>query len=57
MCDMLDFILEYCTPIEDITDKWKLGLTTYTLDDHEWRLLGQLQDVLKVRVLAVLEST
>jgi len=56
MCDMLNFILEYRAPIEDITDKWKLGLMTYTLDDHEWRLLGQLRDVLKVHVLAVLES-
>ena len=47
-CDMADFIVDYCVPIEDITDKWRLGLTVYTLDDHEWELLGQLHNVLKV---------
>ena len=47
-CDMADFIVDYRVPIEDITDKWRLGLTVYTLDDHEWELLGQLHNVLKV---------
>ncbi|KIM55496.1 hypothetical protein SCLCIDRAFT_30352 [Scleroderma citrinum Foug A] len=45
---MADFIVDYHVPIEDITDKWRLGLTAYTLDNHEWELLGQLHDVLKI---------
>lgn len=48
---MGNFVLEYQVPIDSITDKCKLGLTTYALNDHEWELLRQLQDVLKVRAL------
>ncbi|KIM53769.1 hypothetical protein SCLCIDRAFT_138299, partial [Scleroderma citrinum Foug A] len=46
--DMANFILEYQAPIDSITNKCKLGLTTYALDDHEWELLCQLQDMLKI---------
>jgi len=45
---MSHFVINYCAPIEDITDKQKFGLTAYALDNHEWMLLGQLRDVLKV---------
>lgn len=48
--DMANFVLEYQVPIDDITDKRRLGLTAYALDEHEWELLCQLQDVLKVHV-------
>ncbi|KAJ8591968.1 hypothetical protein M405DRAFT_891619, partial [Rhizopogon salebrosus TDB-379] len=30
-----------------MTDKRKLGLGVYELDDHEWTLVTQLRDVLK----------
>jgi hypothetical protein len=46
--DMLDFVLKYRVAIDGITDKHKLGLSSYGLDDHEWVLLEQLHDVLKV---------
>ena len=48
---MGNFILEYQAPIDSITDKRKLGLTAYALNDHEWELLHQLWDVLKVHAL------
>ena len=47
---MANFILEYYDLIDAITDKWKLRLVTYSLDGHEWELLGQLRDVLEVHV-------
>ena len=46
-CNMANVVVDYCVPIEDITNKWRLGLTAYTLNNHEWELLGQLRDVLK----------
>ncbi|KIK13143.1 hypothetical protein PISMIDRAFT_119437, partial [Pisolithus microcarpus 441] len=46
--DMIDFILEYREPVDAITDKRRLGLATYALDEHEWVVLGQLCNVLKV---------
>ncbi|KAI6125605.1 hypothetical protein EDD16DRAFT_1474107, partial [Pisolithus croceorrhizus] len=46
--NMIDFILEYQEPVDAITDKQCLGLATYALDEHEWVMLGQLHDVLKI---------
>lgn len=46
--DMLEFALEYRTTIDRITDKRKLGLGEYKLDDEEWILAKELHDVLKV---------
>ncbi|KIK17267.1 hypothetical protein PISMIDRAFT_111858, partial [Pisolithus microcarpus 441] len=46
--DMIDFILEYREPVDAITDKRRLGLATYALNEHEWVVLGQLRDVLKI---------
>lgn len=46
--DMVDFGIDYYAVIEAITDKWKLGLGRYAIDDEEWGLLRQLRDVLKV---------
>ena len=51
--DMANFVVDYRVPIEDITDKHKLGLMAYALNDHEWDLLGQLRDMLKVHGLAL----
>ena len=47
--NMLDFAINYRKAIDAMTDKRKLGLGEYELDDHEWTLVMQLQDVLKVR--------
>ena len=46
--DMLDFAINYRKAIDAMTDKRKLGLGEYELDDHEWTLAMQLRDVLKV---------
>ena len=46
--DMLDCALRYRAGIDGITDKQKLGLSNYGLDEHKWVFLEQLHDVLKV---------
>ncbi|KAI6097184.1 hypothetical protein F5141DRAFT_1011488 [Pisolithus sp. B1] len=46
--DMVSFIVEYRTPVEALTDKCCLSLAAYALDKHEWLVLGQLCEVLKV---------
>ena len=46
--DMLEFAINYRKAIDAMTDKRKLGLGVYELDEHEWTLVMQLQDVLKV---------
>ncbi|KAF8436869.1 hypothetical protein L210DRAFT_3356704, partial [Boletus edulis BED1] len=47
--DMANFALEYheyCNKL--VTSPRKLGLTACSLDEHEWELLGQLRDTLKI---------
>ncbi|KIJ15695.1 hypothetical protein PAXINDRAFT_11295 [Paxillus involutus ATCC 200175] len=46
--DMLEFALEYRWGIDMITDKWKLGLGVYKLQEHKWTLIKQLRDILKI---------
>ncbi|KIK25258.1 hypothetical protein PISMIDRAFT_96993, partial [Pisolithus microcarpus 441] len=46
--NMINFILEYQEPVDAITDKQWLGLVVYALDEHEWVMLGQLHNVLKI---------
>jgi len=46
--DMLEFAINYRRAIDAMTDKRKLGLGVYELDDREWTLVTQLRDVLKV---------
>ncbi|KAG1782522.1 hypothetical protein EV702DRAFT_950460, partial [Suillus placidus] len=46
--DMLEFAINYRKAIDAMTDKHKLGLGEYEMDDHEWMLVGQLQDTLEV---------
>ncbi|KAJ8591953.1 hypothetical protein M405DRAFT_685145, partial [Rhizopogon salebrosus TDB-379] len=46
--DMLEFAINYRKAIDAMTDKRKLGLGVYELDEHEWTLVMQLRDVLKV---------
>ncbi|KIM56443.1 hypothetical protein SCLCIDRAFT_132663, partial [Scleroderma citrinum Foug A] len=45
--NMVDFVLDYCVPVESITDKQQLGLGNYALNEHEWTVLAQLHDILK----------
>ena len=45
---MADFIVDYRVPVDMMSDKQGLGLGDYALDEHEWRVLGQLRDVLAV---------
>ncbi|KAG1769434.1 hypothetical protein EV702DRAFT_950966, partial [Suillus placidus] len=46
--DMLEFAINYCKVIDAMTNKRKLGLGVYELDNHAWTLVTQLRDVLKV---------
>lgn len=46
--DMLDFALDYWAGVDGITDRNKLGLSNYGLNNNEWELLKQLCDILKV---------
>ncbi|KIM61406.1 hypothetical protein SCLCIDRAFT_122086, partial [Scleroderma citrinum Foug A] len=48
MFDLANFVCEYEMAIESITDKTKLKVTDLALDAHEWALLRQLWDVLKI---------
>lgn len=48
---MVDFIVDYHVPVDMVTDKRRLGLSDYALDEHEWKVLEQLRDVLAVRQL------
>ncbi|KIL65170.1 hypothetical protein M378DRAFT_77314 [Amanita muscaria Koide BX008] len=45
---MLNVALEYRAGIDAITDKVKLGLGGFALNEREWMLLKQLRDVLKI---------
>ena len=50
--DMVNFGVLYNQVIESLTDKHRLGLAEFTIDEHEWDLLKQLREVLKVRTVA-----
>ena len=48
---MVDFVVDYRVPVNTMIDKQRLGLGDYALNEHEWRVLEQLRDVLAVRKL------
>ena len=50
--DMVDFRVLYDQVIELVTDKRRLGLGDFAINEHEWELLRQLHNVLKVRMEA-----
>ncbi|KIM56445.1 hypothetical protein SCLCIDRAFT_132648, partial [Scleroderma citrinum Foug A] len=54
--DMADVAIDYGVGIDAITDKVRLGLSSYVLDEHEWDLLRQVQDILKDAMLYFLRS-
>ena len=49
--DMVNFVVDYRIPVDAMVNKQKLGLGNYALDKHEWKVLGQLWDVLAVSKL------
>ena len=49
---MVDFGVSYNQVIESLTDKRRLGLAEFTINEHEWDLLKQLREVLKMRTVA-----
>jgi len=51
--DMLTFAAQYRPAIDSMTD---LGLRKYELDQAEWKLVGELRDVLKVSNFFVCSS-
>ena len=49
--DMADFVVDYSVPVDAMSNKQRLSLGNYALNEHEWRVLGQLRDVLVVHKL------
>lgn len=47
-CDMIDVGVEYQEAVDGITQHRDLGLRKFKLSDHEWEVLKELRDVLKV---------
>ena len=48
--DMLDFAVEHITAIDTITGDHEMKLRQYELNEDDWEMARQLQDVLKVRI-------
>ena len=48
--NMLKFTLTYSEPINQIIGDHSMKLRQYELKDHEWTIVEQLQDCLKVRL-------
>ncbi|KAG2354704.1 hypothetical protein BDR07DRAFT_1305232 [Suillus spraguei] len=46
--DMLSYAVEHREAIDAVTQRWDLGLHKFELEDHEWVILKQLCDVLKI---------
>ncbi|KIM57250.1 hypothetical protein SCLCIDRAFT_130856, partial [Scleroderma citrinum Foug A] len=40
--NMVDFIVDYHVPVDAVTNKRRLGLGNYALNEHEWKVLEQL---------------
>ena len=48
---MLKFALDYCIALDTITGERDIKLQKYELDDAEWAIIRQLQNILEVCVL------
>ena len=46
--DMLDVAYQYKKAINKITDMWDMKLCAYEIETHEWKVVRQLRDLLKV---------
>ena len=49
--DLLEYALSHKKELDTVTQQRDLGLRSFELRDHEWELIEQLHDVLKVRAL------
>jgi hypothetical protein len=49
---MLDFAYQYRKAINKITDIWDMKLHVYEIEVHEWEMIRQLRDLLKVSSLS-----
>ena len=52
--NMLDFAYQYKKAINKITDIQDMKLYLYELEAHEWEVVQQLRDLLKVSIFFVL---
>jgi hypothetical protein len=48
--DMLNFAVEYRKALNTISGDREMELRKYELTENEWKIAGQLRDVLKVRI-------
>jgi len=46
MYSMLEFAVKYHTAIDIMTNDWNNDLQRFELDRNEWKMVGQLRDVL-----------
>ena len=46
--DMLEYALKHREAVDTVTQRRDLGLRTFELTDHEWKIVEQLCSVLKV---------
>ena len=53
---MLTFAAQYRSAIDTMTAARDLGLRKYELDQAEWKIVGELRDVLKVSIFLVCPS-
>ena len=51
MFDLLEYALSHKKELDTVTQQRDLGLRSFELGDHEWELIEQLHDVLKVCAL------
>jgi hypothetical protein len=51
--DMLDYALEHRKAVDTVMQRRDLHLRKYELADHEWEIVEQLRDVLKVRAIFI----
>jgi hypothetical protein len=46
--DMLEYALKHRIAVDTVTQRRVLGLRKFELGDHEWDIITQLRDILKV---------
>jgi len=46
--DLLEYALKHQRAMDKMTQDWALGLRKFELGDHEWELVEQLCNMLKV---------
>ena len=51
--NMLNFAYQYRKAINKIIDIWDMKLCAYKIEVHEWKVVQQLHDLLKVSTLSI----